>query len=184
MNVVTVNAKRSRASLDGIWRFMPAVAGETAPPKLGWGFINVPGSWATREVEDRSANLVVSTRSQSPLLVRGSGPQWEHYDDGSRVASAWYERQVPIPADWRGRAISLRFDRVCTDAIVYVNGQECGKVPWPWGAVDITRAVTPGQAANVQVLVAAIADSQMVGHFWQNAFMAVTYSAAKLATRA
>jgi beta-galactosidase len=183
MNVVTVNAKRSQALLDGLWHFMPAVAGETAPPKLGWGFINVPDSWARREDEDRSANLVLSTKSRSPLTVRGSGPQWEHYEDGSRVASAWYERQVPIPADWRGRAIGLRFDRVCTDAIVYVNGQECGKVPWPWGSVDITRAVTPGQTANVQVLVAAIADSQMVGHFWQNAFMAVTYSAAKLATR-
>jgi beta-galactosidase len=183
MNDVIVNAKRSQALLDGLWHFMPAVAGETAPPKLGWGFINVPDSWARREDEDRSANLVLSTKSRSPLTVRGSGPQWEHYEDGSRVASAWYERQVPIPADWRGRAISLRFDRVCTDAIVYVNGQECGKVPWPWGTVDITRAVTPGQTANVQVLVAAIADSQMVGHFWQNAFMAVTYSAAKLRTR-
>ena len=31
--------------------------------------------------------------------------------------------------------------------------------------------------------MAAIVDSQMVGHFWQNAFMAVTYSAAKLKTR-
>ncbi len=181
--IETVNAKRSRALLDGLWRFMPAVAGETAPPKLGWGFINVPDSWATREDEDTSANLVLSTRLRSPLMARGSGPQWEHYDDGSHVASAWYERQVPIPAEWQGRTVSLRFDRVCTDAIVYVNGQECGKVPWPWGTVDITRAVTPGQTANVQVLVAAIADSQMVGHFWQNAFMAVTYSAARLATR-
>src|SRR5690348_1661735 len=44
--VVAVNAKRSRASLDGIWRFIPARVGETSPPKLGWGFINVPGSWA------------------------------------------------------------------------------------------------------------------------------------------
>ena len=169
--IETVNAKRSRALLDGLWRFMPAVAGEAAPPKLGWGFINVPGSWARRQVEDRSANLVVSTKLRSPLLVRGSGPQWEHYDDdGSRVASAWYERQVPIPAEWQGRTISLRFDRVCTDAIVYVNGKECGKVPWPWGSVDITRAVTPGQTADVRVLVAAIADAEQVGIFWQNAF--------------
>jgi hypothetical protein len=44
MNVVTVNAERSRASLDGLWRFIPAVADESAPPKLGWGVINVPGS--------------------------------------------------------------------------------------------------------------------------------------------
>jgi beta-galactosidase len=182
--IETVNAKRSRALLDGLWRFMPAVAGDAAPPKLGWGFINVPGSWARRQVEDRSANLVVSTKLRSPLLVRGSGPQWEHYDDdGSRVASAWYERQVPIPAEWQGRMVSLRFDRVCTDAIVYVNGVDCGQVPWPWGSVDITRAVTPGQTANVQVLVAAIPDAGLVGIFMQNAFLDVNYSAAKLKTR-
>ena len=178
LGIETVNARRSRALLDGLWRFMPAVAGETAPPKLGWGFINVPDSWARsqrarRQDEDRSSNLIVS----------GSGPQWEHYDDGSHVASAWYEREAPIPAEWQGRVVSLRFDRVCTDAIVYVNGQECGKVPWPWGTVDITRAVTPGQTANVQVLVAAIADSQMVGHFMQNALLDVSYIAARLRTR-
>ena len=181
--VVAVNAKRSQASLNGIWRFIPAGAGEAEPPKLGWGFINVPGSWASGQEEEESANLVVSTRLRSPVIVRGSGPQWDRYDDGSRVASAWYERKAPIPADWRGRAISLRFDRVCTDGIVYVNGKECGQVPWPWGSVDITHAVTPGKTAEIRVLVAAIADSEMVGHFWQNAFMAVTYSAAKLKTR-
>ena len=115
-------------------------------------------------------------------MALGSGPQWDNYD-GAKVASAWYERQAPIPAEWQGRVISLRFDRVCTDAIVYVNGQDCGRVPWPWGSVDITHAVTPGKTADIRVLVAAIADSQMVGHFWQNAFMAVTYSAARLATR-
>lgn len=181
--VVAVSAKRSRASLDGIWRFMPARVGETSPPKLGWGFINVPGSWANWDEEDRTANLVVSTRLRSPHVILGCGPRWDHYDDGSKVASAWYERKVAIPAEWRGRVISLRFDRVCTDGIVYVNGKKCGQVPWPWGSVDITSAVTPGKTADIRVLMAAIADSQMVGHFWQNAFMAVTYSAAKLKTR-
>lgn len=181
--VVAVNAKRSQASLDGIWRFMPARVDETSPPKLGWGFVNVPGSWANWHEEDRSANLVVSTRLRSPRVVLGSGLRWDHYDDGSGVTSAWYERTVTIPAEWHGRVISLRFDRVCTDGIVYVNGKDCGHVPWPWGSVDITSAVTPGETADIRVLMAAIADSQMVGHFWQNAFMAVTYSAAKLKTR-
>jgi beta-galactosidase len=99
------------------------------------------------------------------------------------LAGAWYERQVQIPTEWQSRVISLRFGRVCTDAIVYVDGTECGRVPWPWGSVDITRAVRPGESADVRLLVAAIADSGMVGHFWQNAFMDVTYTAARLATR-
>lgn len=167
--IVQVNAKRIRMSLDGIWRFMPASDGALSPPKLGWGFIKVPGSWQ-------------SARGSSALLARGTGSQWELYS-GARVVRAWYERQVAIPAEWQGRAISLCFDRVCTDAIAYVNGVECGRIAWPWGSVDITSAVTPGQTAQVRVLVAAIADAEEVGTFWQNAFMNVTYSAASLKSR-
>jgi len=170
--VIQVNAKRAQVSLDGIWSFIPAVSGESAPPKMGWGYIKVPGSWASHRGRARSSDLV----------ARGSGPQWEHYD-GERLAGAWYERQVQIPTEWQSHVISLRFGRVCTDAIVYVDGTECGRVPWPWGSVDITRAVRPGESADVRLLVAAIADSGMVGHFWQNAFMDVTYTAARLATR-
>jgi beta-galactosidase len=131
--VIPVNEKRAQVSLDGVWSFMPAVAGKGGPPKMGWGYIKVPGSWASRRSKGRSSDLV----------ARGSGAQWEDYD-GERLASAWYERQVPIPTEWQGRVISLRLDRVCTDAIVYVNGKECGRVPWPWGSVDLTSAVTPG----------------------------------------
>jgi beta-galactosidase len=170
--VIQVNAKRAQVSLDGIWSFIPALPGKSAPPKMGWGYIKVPGSWASHRGRARSSDLV----------ARGSGPQWEDYD-GERLGSAWYERQVQIPPEWQGRVISLRFDRVCTDAIVYVDGTECGRVPWPWGSVDITHAVRPGESADIRLLVAAIADSEMVGHFWQNAFMDVTYTAAKLATR-
>ena len=72
-------------------------------------------------------------------------------------------RQVKIPAQWQGRAISLRFDRICTDAMVYVNGTQCGQVAWPWGSVDITPAVTPGTTAEIRMLVAAVADPEKVG---------------------
>jgi beta-galactosidase len=171
--VTPINAKRAQVSLDGIWRFMPAVA-EGGTPKAGWGQIRVPGSWATRR--GRAGGTT------SDLLGRGTGPQWQLYD-GGRLAAAWYERRVRIPAEWQGRVVTLRFDRVSTDAIVYVNGKESGRVPWPWGSVDITQAVRPGKTADIQVLVAALADSGLVGHFWQNAFMAVTYTPANLATR-
>ncbi len=169
-NIETVNPKRAQLSLDGIWRFTPAAEGAADPPKLGWAYIKVPGSW-----QDRPGR-------GSALLARAGGPQWDLYD-GARVARAWYQRQVPIPAQWQGRAISLRFDRVCTDAIVYVNGTECGRIAWPWGSVDITAAVMPGETADVRVLVAALADAEQVGTFWQNAFSSVSYTAASLRSR-
>jgi beta-galactosidase len=168
--IVTVNGKRAEVSLDGIWRFAPAPDGNSEPPQAGWAFIKVPGSWQS------------SRNRSSDILARGGGSSWDLYD-GTRVARAWYERQVPIPAEWQGHPISLRFDRVCTDAMVYVNGTECGKIAWPWGSVDITAAVTPGKTAVIRVLVAAIADPEQVGTFWQNAFMNVTYTAASLRSR-
>ena len=50
------------------------------------------------------------------------------------------------------------------------TARSAGRVAWPWGSVDITSAVTPGQTADIRVLVAAIADAEKVGTFWQNAF--------------
>lgn len=169
-SITTLNSKRAQMPLDGIWQFMPAAEGTAEPPKVGWAYIKVPGSWQS------------SRRRSSDLVALGSGPPWDDYD-GTRVARAWYQRQVAIPAEWQGRAISLRLDRVCTDAIVFVSGKECGKAAWPWGSVDLTSAVTAGQTATVQVLVAAIADAEQVGTFWQNAFTDVSFIAASLKSR-
>ncbi len=64
-----------------------------------------------------------------------------------------------------------------------MNGKSCGTIAWPWGSVDITPAVTPGQTAEIRVLVAALADPEKVGQFWQNALSNVSYASARLQTR-
>ena len=179
INEETINPKRTQVSLDGIWQFMPAEEGVMEPPQLGWNYIKVPGSWQVGGGRGRDRDRRSSSES-SPLL--GTGPQWTDFD-GSKIGLAWYERDVPIPADWQGRNLNLRFDRISTDAIVYVNGKECGRASYPWGSVDITGAVTAGQTVNVRLLVAATPDEELVGDFWQNAFMEVTYSAARLRAR-
>lgn len=169
--VVALNEKRSQVSLDGVWRFIPATEGSNVPAQVGWAFLKVPGSWQN------------SRRGRTDFVALGGGPQWDLYD-GARVARAWYERKVSIPAEWQGRVISLRFDRVCTDAMIYVNSTQCGKIAWPWGRVDITSAVKPGEMATIRVLVAAIADAGKVGTFWQNALSdTVSYSSARLRAR-
>src|ERR1051326_5128192 len=99
-DVVAVNSKRAQMALDGIWQFIPAPEGTSEPPKVGWAYIKVPGSWQG------------SRGRASDIVGLGRGPQWDRYD-GARVGRAWYQRQVAIPAEWQGRAISLRFDRVC-----------------------------------------------------------------------
>lgn len=169
--VVKINEKRSQISLDGIWRFIPATEGHDVPDKTGWAYIKVPGTWQN------------TSGGRSAFVALGGGSKWELYD-GARVARAWYERKVLIPADWQGRILSLRFDRVSTDAMVYVNDAPCGKIAWPWGDVDITKAAKPGHMAMIRIEVAAIADAQKVGTFWQNALSdTVTFSSARLKTR-
>jgi hypothetical protein len=47
-------------------------------------------------------------------------------------------RKLTIPASWTGRAIILDLQRVSTDAAVFLDGREVGKVSWPGGEVDLT----------------------------------------------
>jgi hypothetical protein len=100
-------------------------------------FLCVAGGRASAQVNLLPQGSFESPRLQQThrgkrcsFLAVASGPQWDLYD-GALVTRAWYQRQVPIPANWQGRALSLRFDRVCTEAIVYVNGTRCGKSPGP-----------------------------------------------------
>ena len=56
-SVKTVNAKRAQISLDGIWRFAPAAEAAPDPPKVGWAYLKVPGSWQDRPGRGSACNL-------------------------------------------------------------------------------------------------------------------------------
>ena len=126
---------RDRIVLNGIWKALPAVGPSVAASvDADWGLTIVPGSW------------------YNGFIQKGTGPEWNVQ---GKIDKAWYEREIDIPTTWKGRRILLDFRRVSTDASVSVNGTPCGDVSWPYGQVDITKAVTPGSKATVQVLVSA-----------------------------
>jgi beta-galactosidase len=165
-----VSPTRGRLVVDGWWKFMPATPEtQTEPDDGGWGYIRVPGHWA----------------SSRTVLREGRGPAWRQWQaDGPRsVSAAWYQREVPIPADWDGRAILLEIGRVSTDAVVYVNGKSCGQINWPWGRVDITDAVTPGQPAKVSLFVAATLHQKTLQRMMGDAPGQAFKEKAKLRTR-
>ncbi len=81
--IETVNGRRSQVSLNGIWQFVPAAEGAANPPKLGWGYIKVPGDWQ------------IHPNKPSAFVAQGGGPQWELYD-GSRVARAGINARYPF----------------------------------------------------------------------------------------
>jgi len=80
-------------------------------PKAGWGWIAVPGNW----------------RDQRSLLAPAGEPAMPAFDRDA-VRSAWYEREIAIPAAWKGRAVLLDLERVSTDATVFLDGKPCGAV--------------------------------------------------------
>ena len=133
---VELTATRGEIPLAGTWKFAP-VTGST-PPEVGWGFIRVPGSW----------------KDEKALIARGGGTPWAEFD-GRKASAGWYETAVQVPETWSGRRITLEFDRVSTDATVFVDGREQGVVSWPGGTVDLTSALTPGKSHQLRVLVVA-----------------------------
>ncbi|GHT44412.1 beta-galactosidase [Planctomycetales bacterium] len=43
------------------------------------------------------------------------------------VGTAWYQREVDIPASWKGKYIELELERTHWETTLYVNGKEAGK---------------------------------------------------------
>ncbi|HEX8834825.1 MAG TPA: glycoside hydrolase family 2 TIM barrel-domain containing protein, partial [Abditibacteriaceae bacterium] len=139
--------RRARVNLNGVWKFSPAQTGAQSnqAPQQGWGYMEVPGNW----------------RRQIGVTSKGTGPQWTGFD-GKKLAGAWYERTLKVPADWAGRHISLDFQRISTDATIWINDKPAGKINWPEGEIDITNFVTAGQEATVRTFVVATTDQKEV----------------------
>lgn len=138
-----VELTSTRASLDlsGPWQFIPGTFTDKTAPKGEWGWIRVPGNW----MADRN----------SPILARGAKGDWESLASREKSA-AWYRRTVDIPASWAGRSIVLAFDKISTDAIVWVGDVKAGTVGWPGGELDLSNLLTPGRhTLTLRVLAAA-----------------------------
>lgn len=140
---VAVSSLRGEIVLNGVWKFQPD-HGAQAPADDQWGLIAVPGMW-------RAGGWLHGGGPMPGIIRKGQGPAWAK--PASDAHRAWYERSIEAPAAWAGRRIILDFQRVSTDAEVFIDGKSCGRVAWPYGQVDITDALEPGKAANLRVLV-------------------------------
>ena len=155
--VMATGASRGEVVLNGLWLFQPAT---DDAPKLQWAAIRVPGSW---DAQNEWGNM------RMPSFV-GTPPAWpgvsfrtdKNTQDVylNQTARAWYEREITVPKDWAGRKILLTFERVSTDAEIFIDGKKAGDLHWPGGEVDITSSVTPGTAATLRVKVTAVASEK------------------------
>ena len=136
---------RPRVDLNGTWRFNPSPAAEfwKDGSEVSWSDIQVPGEWTMQGF------------SVKPGQAGG------------------YRLRFPVPADWAGHRIKVRFDAVYSKAEVWMNGKAVGShlgafTPFE---VDASDAILPGKD-NVLVLGVAsesladilTAGREMVGH--------------------
>lgn len=150
--------KRSRIVLNGLWRFMPATGDAVAaPPKAGWGWARVPGSW-------RSSPFPIVHHA---VVAQGTGPAWREFgtQPEDRSTRAWYSRPIHIPKSWDGGRILLDLAWVGTDASVLIDGKRIGTIRWPHGSVDVTDHVTVGAEHRLDLLVVAVPEEGMVARY-------------------
>src|SRR5262249_17798987 len=115
---------RERVSINGLWRWQPARPDDTKPPPDGWGHFKVPGPWPG-----------ITDYMQHDAQTLFPHPRWKDTRLGE-VASAWYQREVTIPAGWPGRRIALGVEYVNSLSAVFVDGRPVGELRFPGGELD------------------------------------------------
>lgn len=129
----------SSQSLNGAWKFAFAAEGQEAPysdffkPSYNvsaWADISVPGNWETYGFDE----LKYRTPSH---------------------ASGYYRTTFVPPADWRDRAVFIRFEGVLFGYECWVNGERAGSFESAFNPCefDITRMVSFGKPNTLAVRV-------------------------------
>ncbi len=135
-----------RICINGLWRWQPANAIGEIVPGNNWGFFKVPGAWT-----DGSQNLY-------------SHPAWQN-DSPRNTKMAWYQREITIPANWKGRRIAVYTEYLNSYAAVYIDGKSMGRIGFPGGEVDVTAACKPGQKHLLSLGVKALPLAEIVAVF-------------------
>lgn len=153
--VESEGAYRGRIVLNGLWKWMPASRSADDTVDGGWGYIRVPGAWYAQgwnayRIDD--------------IVARGSGGRWVGLDP-SRIDRAWYEREITIPEAWADREVVLDLTRLSTDAAVFLDHERVGEINWPFGVLDLTEYVDPGETHRLRLLVAATTTEGKVRNF-------------------
>lgn len=78
-------------------------------------------------------------------------PKHEEY-----IGLAWYEKNLSVPKEWKGKQIRLHFDAVYRDMVVYINGKQVGSnsgIGYTPVSFDITKKITYGNTNKIIVSV-------------------------------
>ena len=140
---------RLRLAADSNWKFLagdPAGAEARSFDDAHWRTVNLPHDWS---IEGRPAKDN-PTGSGGGFFPAGTG---------------WYRKTFSVPADWKGKRVSVEFDGVYRDATVYLNGHKLGNQPY--GYTSFHFDLTPDlDFAGPNVLAVRVDNSAQPNSRW------------------
>jgi len=150
-----ISPTRAGYSLAGLWRFQPVYAGDVAPRANDWAYLKVPGTWLWNG--DKPGQIVTATGTKVG--------DWAGRPLGD-ARGAWLERDINVPAAWKGKTVLLTFPWVRADqeplgsgsgprnySDVYLNGQYVASVETPGTlSVPVSRFLHYGRTNRLTVL--------------------------------
>lgn len=135
---------RERICINGLWRWQPVDGNANNVPGENWGYFKVPGGWPG-----------ITDYMQKDCQTVYAHPSWKDRNLSS-IKSAWYQREITIPAEWAGRRITVGAEYVNSHATVYLDGLNMGAIVFPGGELDITAVCCPGSTHVLSMYVAAM----------------------------
>jgi len=118
-----------RIALEPKFQAQPATSAEQPPKASDW-----------------SANEVATLRGAQPP----AGASWTR-EDAKNANSQFLRCEIAVPAGWTDGRISLDFDRINGNAILFLDGQRVGERLGPYGEIDITRFAKPGKKQELTI---------------------------------
>ncbi len=154
-----LNGSRTDISLDGDWLFMPSYecadgqsAASPAADDSDWHVMTVPNFWNPIRIWLHGETMP-SPRGQqhkgvSDTYYQRETDRCENYTfDYRKTGAAWYRQWLELPADVKGRQMTLTFDAISKTAEIYINGQQAATHVGMFGEIvlDATRYLHPGR---------------------------------------
>jgi len=149
MSATTANAPRQELSADAGWKFLlgdPSGAEAPSFADASWRTVDLPHDWSIESKPDKD---------------NPSGAGGGFFPGGI----GWYRRTFHVPANWKGKRVSVEFDGVYRDATVYLNGHKLGT--HAYGYTAFAFDLTPDlNYTDVNVLAVRVDNSAEPNSRW------------------
>ncbi len=141
-------SSRKITLLDEGWKFLLKDVKDAAGNEFNdkdWEAVTVPHDWAI----DKPFNMNIDWQVVQVVADGEKKPQLRTGRTGALPAFGigWYRKSIFIPAEDKGKILSVEFDGAMSNAQIFVNGKFVGE--WPFGYAsfmfDITKFVEFGK---------------------------------------